>query len=438
MTLTRRATLALAATPLAAQAQAAWPTRPVRLVVPDAPGGGNDTTARVVASQFERTFGVGFPIENRAGAGGRIGVEHDFRSAPDGTTLLLGNAGSNGITAALTRDLPYDPERDFVPVSLLVAGPNALGVNPRSFAVNSVAELLAMIRARPPGHCNCATAGAGSPAHLSAELCKAMTGTDLVHVPFRGAAGMAQAVVSGDAPFLIANLVNILPFVQRGEIRLLAVTSLTRWPALPDIPTLHERGLPGFETLAWNGLFGPPGLWRGGRHAEDQLELPAHPHGRRPRRPWRMHARQPGRGARRRGGSPLGARHGRACTRAQPARAPAAACAGRAGRAHRALGLRAVAVGPRGAGGGPADPRAPGRRAARSRAALRQTSTAAPSARQRASPPPRSARARPGLPPSSSPSSTRSCGKLARTQPPTRKGSRASAPYARRSAQRPS
>jgi tripartite-type tricarboxylate transporter receptor subunit TctC len=260
MTLTRRAALALAATPLAAQAQPTWPTRPVRIVVPDAPGGGNDTTARLFAAQFERAFGVGFPVDNRAGAGGRIGVEHVFRSTPDGSTLLLGNAGSNGINAALYRDLPYDLERDFTPISLLVTGPNALGVNPRIFPVNSVAELLAMIRARAPGHYNYATAGAGSSAHFSAELFKAMTGTDLVHVPFRGAAGMAQAVVAGDAPFLIANLVNILPFVQRGEIRLLAVTSLTRWAPLPDIPTLHESGLPGFETLAWNGLFGPPGM----------------------------------------------------------------------------------------------------------------------------------------------------------------------------------
>jgi tripartite-type tricarboxylate transporter receptor subunit TctC len=243
----------------AARAQS-WPSRPVRIVVPDAPGGGNDSTARVFAHHLEQALGQPVPVDNRAGAGGRIGVEHAFRSAPDGTTLLLGNAGSNGINAALYRDLPYDLERDFVPISLLVTGPNALVVNPRVFPVDDVPALVAAIRARPPGHYNYATAGAGSSAHFSTELFKAMTGVDLVHVPFRGAAGMAQAVVSGDAPFLIANLVNVLPFVRRGEMRLLAVTSLERWPDTPDVPTLHESGLTGFETLAWNGLFGPPGL----------------------------------------------------------------------------------------------------------------------------------------------------------------------------------
>jgi tripartite-type tricarboxylate transporter receptor subunit TctC len=257
------AAAAVLAVPGLARAQApsqAWPTRPVRLVVPDAPGGGNDTTARVFAHHLEQALGQPVPVDNRAGAGGRIGVEHAFRSAGDGTTLLLGNAGSNGINAALYRDLPYDLERDFVPISLLVTGPNALVVNPRVFPVDSVQALLAAIRAQPRGHFNYATAGAGSSAHFSAELFKAMTNTDMVHVPFRGAAGMAQATVSGDAPFLIANMVNVLPFVRRGELKMLAVTSLERWPDLPEVPTLHESGLPGFETIAWNGLFGPPGL----------------------------------------------------------------------------------------------------------------------------------------------------------------------------------
>jgi tripartite-type tricarboxylate transporter receptor subunit TctC len=123
-----------------------------------------------------------------------------------------------------------------VPISLLVTGPNALVVNPRNLPVNTVQELIAAIQAKPPGHFNYGTAGAGSSAHFSAELFKAMTGVDLVHVPFRGAAGMAQAVVQGDAPFVIANMVNVMPFVRRGEIRLLAVTSLERWPDTPDVP----------------------------------------------------------------------------------------------------------------------------------------------------------------------------------------------------------
>lgn len=239
-----------------------WPTRPVRIVEPGAPGGGNDTTIRLFAPHLERALGHSFVVDNRPGAGGRVGVEHVFRAPPDGYTLLLGNAGSNGINAAIYRDLPYDLERDLTPVSLLVTGPNALVVNPRVFPVNTVAELIAAIRAQPANHFNYGSGGVGSSAHLSAELFKQMADLEMEHVPYRGAAQMGQAVISGDAPFLIANLVNVMPFVRRGEVRLLAVTSLERWPDTPDVPTLHESGLPGFETIAWNALFGPPGLPR--------------------------------------------------------------------------------------------------------------------------------------------------------------------------------
>lgn len=254
----RRLLLTSLATP--ALAQNLWPDRPVRIVVPDAAGSGNDITARLFSQQLELAFGQGFPVDNRAGAGGRIGVESVFRAAPDGSTLLLGNAGSNGINGALYRDLPYDLETDFTPLSLLVAGPNALGINPRVLPVEDVAGLLALLRARPPGRVNYASAGPGSSSHFSAELFQAMAGLRLTHIPYRGAAQMGQAVVSGDAPLVIGNLVNLQGFVTRGEIRLLAVTSLERWAATPELPTLHESGLPGFETLAWNGLFGPPGL----------------------------------------------------------------------------------------------------------------------------------------------------------------------------------
>jgi tripartite-type tricarboxylate transporter receptor subunit TctC len=246
---------------LARQATAqAWPTRPVRVVEPGAPGGGNDTTIRVFAHHLEAALGVPVPVDNRPGAGGRIGVENAFRSPPDGATLLLGNAGSNGVNAALYRDLPYDLERDFVPISLLVTGPNALVVNPRIFPVSTVQELIEAIKSKPPGHYNYGSGGVGSSAHFSAELFKMMAGVNMEHVPYRGASQMGQAVITGDAPFLIANLVNVMPFVSRGEVKLIAVTSLERWPDTPDVPTLDESGLKGFETIAWNGLFGPPGL----------------------------------------------------------------------------------------------------------------------------------------------------------------------------------
>jgi tripartite-type tricarboxylate transporter receptor subunit TctC len=259
----RRTLLAAAALAMPELAHAqTWPTRPVRVVEPGAPGGGNDTTIRLFAPHLERALGQPFVVENRAGAGGRVGVENVFRSAPDGTTLLMGNAGSNGINGAIYRDLPYNLETDFTPISLLVTGPNALVVNPRIFPANSVAELIALIKAKPTNFYNYGSGGVGSSAHLSAELFKQMAGVQMEHIPYRGAAQFGQAVITGDAPFLIANLVNIMPFVSRGEVKLLAVTSLTRWPDTPDVPTLDESGLPGFETIAWNGLFGPPGLPR--------------------------------------------------------------------------------------------------------------------------------------------------------------------------------
>jgi tripartite-type tricarboxylate transporter receptor subunit TctC len=253
--------VAALAMPSIARAQA-WPTRPVRIVEPGAPGGGNDTTIRLFAPHLERAFGQSFVVDNRPGAGGRVGVENVFRAAPDGSTLLLGNAGSNGINAAIYRDLPYNLETDFTPVSLLVTGPNALVVNPRIFPVQTVAALIAAIKAQPRNHYNYGSGGVGSSAHLSAELFKKMAGVEMEHIPYRGAPQMAQAVITGDAPFLIGNLVNVMPFVARGEVRLLAVSSLQRWPDLPDVPTLDESGLPGFETIAWNALFGPPGLPR--------------------------------------------------------------------------------------------------------------------------------------------------------------------------------
>jgi len=256
----QRRLLLAASLAMPALAQTPWPDRQVRIVVPDAPGGGNDITARIFAHHLERALGQAFPVDNRVGAGGRIGVEHVFRSAPDGATLLLGNAGSNGINAALYRDLPYNLETDFTPISLLVSGPNALCINPRALPAATVPELLALLRARPPGSVNYASAGPGSSSHFSGELFQAMAGIQLTHIPYRGAAQMGQAVVSGDAPLVIGNLVNLQGFVARGEMRLMAVTALTRWPGTPDVPTLHESGLPGFETLAWNGLFGPPGL----------------------------------------------------------------------------------------------------------------------------------------------------------------------------------
>lgn len=258
--ITRRHLLAAAAACAAipAAAQAPWPTRPVRLILPDTPGSGNDTTARLLAPLLEAALGQPFVVENRGGAGGRIGVEAAFRAPPDGYSLLLGNAGSNGINAAIYRDLPYDLTNAFDPVSLLVVGPNALIVNRRVLPVATVADLIAAVRARPGGF-NYASAGVGSSAHMNMELFKNQAGLDIVHVPYRGAPALVQAVISGEAPLAFGNLVNVMPQVRSGEVSLLAITSMTRSPDLPDTPTVHESGLPGFETVAWNGLLAPRG-----------------------------------------------------------------------------------------------------------------------------------------------------------------------------------
>lgn len=254
------AAAAMLAAPGLAQAQAqiqAWPTRPVRLILPDSPGGGGDTLARIIANAW--SLGQPLVLDNRAGAGGRIAVEAAWRSPPDGSTLLLGNAGSNGINAAIYRDLPYDLQTGFTPISLIAFGPNVLAINPRILPAREVGALIALLKAAP-GRFNYGSAGAGSSAHFSMELFKLRAGVAVEHIPYRGAPAMAQAAIQGDAPLLIANLSNIMPFLQRGELLPLAVTSAQRWPDLPGVPTLQEAGLDGFETIAWNGLFGPPGL----------------------------------------------------------------------------------------------------------------------------------------------------------------------------------
>ncbi|MXP63522.1 tripartite tricarboxylate transporter substrate binding protein [Roseomonas sp. M0104] len=243
--------------PRRARAAEPWPTRPVRLILPDAPGSGNDTTARLIAPALEAALGQPFVVENRGGAGGRIGVEAAYNAAPDGYSFLLGNAGSNGINAAIYQDLPYDLTSAFEPVSLLVQGPNVLVVNTRVLPVNDLSALVALVRTRP-GRLNYASGGVGSSAHMSMELFKSAANLDIVHVPYRGTPAMAQSVIGGDTALMFANLVNVMPYIQRGELKPLAVTSLTRTPELPDVPTVAET-LPGFETLAWNGILAPRG-----------------------------------------------------------------------------------------------------------------------------------------------------------------------------------
>lgn len=253
---TMAATLAAAAAP--ATAQPAWPSRPMRWILPDTPGSGNDVTARLVTPLLDPALRQPTVIENRPGAGGRIGVEAGFRAAPDGYSFLFGNAGSNGINAAIYRDLPYDLARDFEPIALVVVGPNVLTVNPKAVPVASVMELVALLRANP-GKFNYGSGGVGASNHMSTELFKHQLGLDIQHIPYRGTQPMAEGAIRGDAPVLFGNLVNLMPFIQRGDLRALAVTARTRSPMLPDIPTMIEAGIPDFETIAWNGLLAPKG-----------------------------------------------------------------------------------------------------------------------------------------------------------------------------------
>lgn len=195
-------------------------------------------------------------MENRAGAGGRLASEAVARATPDGSTLMIANAGSHGITAALYRSLPYDVVRDFAPISLLLEAPSVLVVNRRALPVTDVAGFIAAVRAAPGG-LPYASGGVGGSAHMSMELFRARTGLALEHVPFRGAGGALTGLAAGEPAVMFVNLPTVLGSLRRGDLAPIAVTSLTRAPELPEVPTMDESGLPGFETIAWFGLVAP-------------------------------------------------------------------------------------------------------------------------------------------------------------------------------------
>jgi tripartite-type tricarboxylate transporter receptor subunit TctC len=254
--------LALAALPLArpALAQGAWPARPVRVVVPFAPGGATDILGRLTATELGNALGQPFVVENRAGAGGNIGSDLVAKSPPDGYTLLFGAAGNIGINPTLFSNMPYDPARDLVPVSLIAQVTNVLVVHP-SVNARSVQELLALARATPGGLVY-ASSGNGSTIHLSAELFAAMTGLAMTHVPYRGSGPAMADLLGGRVALMFDNLPSALPHVREGRLRALAVTAARRSPVLPDLPTIAEAGVPGYEATSWFGLFAPAGTPR--------------------------------------------------------------------------------------------------------------------------------------------------------------------------------
>jgi len=250
------ATLALVA---AAQAAAqAWPTKPIRLVVPFPPGGAVDFYARVVQQPLSEVLGQTVVIDNKAGASGMVGAEAVAKAPPDGYTLLLGNIASLAINVGIYPKMPYDPLKDFTPIVRTVDVNYVLVVHP-SVPVKSVPELIAYAKANP-GKLSYGSAGSGSLPHLGTELFKAQTGTDLVHVPYKGGGPMVTDLLGGSVQVVIGDQANLMPHVQSGKLRALAVATPKRSPNAPDLPTIAETGLAGYDATAWQGLVGPAGM----------------------------------------------------------------------------------------------------------------------------------------------------------------------------------
>ena len=248
------AALALATSPSLAQ-PSAFPDRPIHFVVGFTPGGPSDILSRALGQKLAEQWGQQVVIENRPGAGGNIAAEAVARSAPDGYTWLLGNNSILATNASLYRKLGYDPVKDFAPVALVAIQPNILVVN-QQVPAGSVSELIALARAKP-GQLNYASSGSGAAAHLSGELFKAMTGVDMVHVPYKGAQPALTDVIAGQAQLMFATSASVLPHVKTGRLRALAVTTAQRSATVPELPTVAEAGVPGFESITWHGVVVP-------------------------------------------------------------------------------------------------------------------------------------------------------------------------------------
>ena len=240
-------TLAPAATP--------YPARPIRIIDPFPPGGPSDIVNRAINQRLSEALGQPVVIDNRAGAAGIVGTEIVAKAAPDGYTLLLGPSGALTIQPTLNPKLPYDPQRDFEPVTQLTSGPQVIAVHP-GVPAKSVQELTALAKAKP-GQLNYASGGAATANHLAMELFKLSAGIDVVHLPYKGTGPALTAVIGGEAQMIISALLAALPHVKSGKLRALAVTSASRSAAVPELPTASESGLPKFETSSWHGVLVP-------------------------------------------------------------------------------------------------------------------------------------------------------------------------------------
>jgi tripartite-type tricarboxylate transporter receptor subunit TctC len=257
LSLTLGGLIGLALVASSALAQATYPTRPIRLIVPFAPGGTTDVLARIIGERLHKALGQPIVIENRGGAGGNIGADAVAKAAPDGYTLLMGTVGTHAINPSLYPKMPFEPLTDFAPVAFVAAVPNVMVVSPKAVKATTVQEFIA--EAKKSGQFSVASSGVGSSIHLTGELFKQVTGLDMTHVPYRGAGPALNDLMGGQVQVMFDNLPSSIQHVRAGTLRALAVSSANRAPALPDVPTLAESGLAGFEATSWFALFVPKG-----------------------------------------------------------------------------------------------------------------------------------------------------------------------------------
>jgi tripartite-type tricarboxylate transporter receptor subunit TctC len=234
-----------------------WPTKPVKWVVPFAPGGTTDILARTIGEKLTVALGQPVIVENKPGAGGGVGADFTAKASADGYTIMGGTISTHAINASLYKSLPYDPVKDFAPITMIVRLPNLLVVNPEIPAKN-IAELVTLLKANP-GKYSFASSGNGTSQHLSGELFKSMAGVDMQHIPYKGSPPALQDVVAGQVAMTFDNITTAWPLAKAGKLRALAVTTAKRSSIAPDVPTLSESGLTGYEVGSWQGVFAPAG-----------------------------------------------------------------------------------------------------------------------------------------------------------------------------------
>lgn len=252
--------LASCALSLAHAQNAPYPAKPIRMIVPFPPAGPTDVVARIIGQKLSERWGQQVLVENRAGAGGTIGAELVARAAPDGYTLVMGSTANMAVNVTLIDKLSYDPVKDFAPVNLAAITPNLLVVNP-AMPAKSVREFIALAKAKP-GSINYASGGSGTPSHLAAELFKTMSGVQMNHVPYKGSIPALTDIMGGQVSLMFDSMASALPLVKSGKLRALAQTGARRSSAAPEIPTIAESGLPGYDVAGWFGILAPAGTPR--------------------------------------------------------------------------------------------------------------------------------------------------------------------------------